>query len=306
MWNKLNNQNCKIASGITTTLEELIALRTTIINASLQVKKNSRGLYTGHNITKIRGRGIEFDTTREYQAGDDIRRMAWRVTARSLKPHIKVYHEDKERPIWLAVDLSPSLYFGTRCSFKSVRSIHEAALLGWTYQHKRERVGAVIATPNKVLIYKPQSREREFLTILKSLSAFSALLPAFTENNCLHHLLLTMQQHIRSGHSLYIISDFFQFDMSNQKLILHFAKHVQVKLLFVYDPFEATSPKANQYILTDGQNTALLNMDTIKNRIHYQEQFQYKLNDLVNFSRKYNISLKILCTDKTKELDIYK
>ena len=87
----------------------------------------------------IRGRGIEFDATREYQAGDDIRSMAWRVTARSLKPHIKVYREEKERPVWLAVDLSPSLYFGTRRMFKSVQSIMQAALLGWSCLQKREK-----------------------------------------------------------------------------------------------------------------------------------------------------------------------
>jgi hypothetical protein len=76
------------ASGIAVKLQELIDLR----NAKfLQPEPASPKQFTstGQKLTSIRGRGIEFDTTREYQPGDDIRSMAWRVTARSLKPHIK-------------------------------------------------------------------------------------------------------------------------------------------------------------------------------------------------------------------------
>lgn len=303
MWTKLINKNVNNASsGIEVRLEELIALRKQVIYHPIHLKKKSRELFIGQSVAKIRGRGIEFDTTREYQAGDDIRRMAWRVTARSLKPHVKIYHEEKERPVWLAVDLSPSLYFGTRRMFKSVCSIKQAAFLGWSHLHKRERIGAFIATPDKTLVYTPKAREREFLLILKSLAECSAQQPAFTENNCLHHLLLTMQQQIRSGNLIFILSDFLQFDAGNKKLILHFAQQAQVNLIFVYDPFEAMPPPAYQYILTDGQQRALFNTDTRQIRDYYQQQFKDKLNDLIDFSRTHNIRLHVLRTDEEQEV----
>jgi uncharacterized protein (DUF58 family) len=302
MWKRLVNKSVNpLSSGIDITLEELIALRNKVIHSPIHIKKSCE-LFSGQNMAKIRGRGIEFAATREYQPGDDIRRMAWRVTARSLKPHVKVYHEERERPVWLAVDLSPSMYFGTRCRFKSVSSIKQAAFLGWSHLHKRERIGALIASPHNMLVYRPEAREREFLSILKSLSACSTIQPAFTEKNCLNHLLVTIQQQVRPGNLLFILSDFLEFDARNKKLILHFAQRVQVKLIFVYDPFEAEPPPAYQYVLTDGQKTALFNTENTQARDHYQQQFQQKFHELRDFSRKNNLILEVLRTDQEQKV----
>lgn len=296
------NEHHPVSSGIEVTLEELIALRRKVVHNPAHSKKQLCELMSGNSIAKIRGRGIEFDATREYQPGDDIRRMAWRVTARSLKPHVKVYHEEKERPVWLGVDLSPSMYFGTRCMFKSVCSIKRAAFLGWSYLHKRERIGACIATSQKTLVYTPQGREREFLAMLKSLSEYSNRAPAFTEKNCLDKLLVTLQQQVRSGHLVFIISDFSVFEDHHQKLISHLAQRAQVKLIFVYDLFEEEPPPPYRYVITDGQKTALLNTAKAQARELYREQFQLKRNQLSAFSRKNGIALQILRTDQEQEV----
>lgn len=297
MWNRLTKKEInKSSSGIDVSMDELIGLRHGPVHDWVNNKKQWLKL-TGQKLSNIRGRGIEFDATREYQAGDDIRHMAWRVTARSLKPHIKVYHEEKERPVWLAVDLSPSLYFGTRCMFKSVSSIKQAASFGWSYLLKRERIGAIIAT-QKTQVFRPQASERNFLAILHSLSTCSSQLPAYTGDNYLNDLLQTMQQHVRSDNLIFIMSDFFRFDTNNQKLILHIAQRAQVVLVFVYDPFEAEPPPPHQYLLTDGLKRALFNMDNARIRQEYQQQFQAKLNDLIDFTRKNNIALQILRTDQ--------
>lgn len=303
MWRTFSNKKVNnSASGIDVTLEELIAVRKKVIYKPIQIKKQPRDQFSIQSVAKVRGRGIEFDATREYQPGDDIRRMAWRVTARSLKPHVKIYHEERERPVWLAVDLSPSLYFGTRCVFKSVSIIKQAAFLGWSHLQKHERIGAFIATPDKTLVYNPKAREREYLSILKSLAECSTHQPAFTKNNCLHHLLLTIKQHTRAGNLIFILSDFLQFDADNKKLILHIAQHTQVNLMFVYDIFEATTPPPDLYVLTDGQEPVIFNASEAQNRVFYQRQFQDKLNDLIDFSRKHSIPLRVLRTDEEKEV----
>jgi len=289
-------------SGIDVTLEELIALRRYVVHNPPSSKKNLAELFSGHSIAKIRGRGIEFDATREYQPGDDIRRMAWRVTARSLKPHVKVYHEEKERPVWLGVDLSPSLYFGTRCMFKSVCSIKRAAFLGWSYLHKRERIGACIATPAKTMIYTPQGREREFLSFLKSLADYSKVPPAFTEKNCLEQLLVALEQQVRSGHWVFILSDFADFGRPQQKLIAHLSERAQVKLIFTYDHFEEEPPPPYRYVMTDGQKTAFFNTARAPAREHYREQFQSKCAELITFTRKNGMALQLLRTDQEQEV----
>jgi uncharacterized protein (DUF58 family) len=284
-------------TGTSVSLPELIALRSDVSLSPLSSLNKSLN-FTGQRLSHRRGRGLEFDTTREYQAGDDIRSMAWRVTARSLKPHIKMYHEEKERPVWLAMDLSPSLYFGTRCMFKSVSSIKESARLGWSFLLKRERIGALIASQGDIQIFRPQANERHFLTILHSLAAISRLQTAFSEHNYLQHLLLTLQQQVRSGNLVYIISDFFQFTADIQKIIAHLGQRAQVVLTFVYDPFEAAPPPADNYVLTDGLQKILFNMNNKQNRQDYQQQFETKKNDIITFTRKHNIGLQILRTDQ--------
>ena len=288
-------------AGTSVTLQELIDLRHAAFHPSPAMLKK-RLTISGQKLTSIRGRGIEFDATREYQAGDDIRSMAWRVTARSLKPHIKVYREEKERPIWLAVDLSPSMYFGTRCMFKSVKSIAQAALTGWSCLQKREKIGAVIAAHQKPAIYLPHSGEKNYLAILNSLAEYSQSQPVFNDQQYLRNVLVSLQQQVRSGNMIYLFSDFFQFDTEIEKLIVYLAQRAHVVLNFIYDPFEAFPPPPHQYHLTNGQQKILFNMQDAVNREAYQLQFQTKLNQLMDFTRKHQIALSVHCTDPEREV----
>jgi uncharacterized protein (DUF58 family) len=287
--------------GVSVSLSELIALRGDLEPFSL-TGTNKWLTHTGQKLTHMRGRGVEFDTTREYQAGDDIRSMAWRVTARSLKPHIKMYHEEKERPVWLAIDLSPSLFFGTRCMFKSVSSIKQAARIGWSALRKRERIGALIASEGDIQIFRPATSERHFLTILHSLAAISRFQTPFNQDNCLPNLLASLQQQIRAGNLVYIISDFFQFSAEMQKIIAHVSQRTQVILTFVYDPFEAEPPLPDNYLVTDGQQAVVFNMLNKQARREYQQQFAVKKNAIITFARQHNIGLKILATDQQQEI----
>lgn len=293
--------NHKTKSGTEITLQELIDLRYVALHQLPENVKN-RLLTPGIKLSTIRGRGIEFDATREYQAGDDIRSMAWRVTARSLKPHIKVYREEKEREVWLAMDLSPSLYFGTRCMFKSVKSIMQATIAGWSALQKQERVGAIINAAQKSKIFLPQSGEKNYLAILNSFAEYSCLQPAFDDKQYLHDLLLSLQQHVRSGNIIHLFSDFLQFNAETEKLILYLAQRAHVILHFIYDPFEALPPPPHQYILTNGQQKILFNMHDVKNREAYRLQFQMKLNQLMDFARKHQIALNLHCTDTEREI----
>ena len=287
----------KATQGIEVSLSELIALRSQVIHHSMANQPKPLK-YIGQKPVRLRGRGIDFESTREYQAGDDIRNMAWRVTARSLKPHIKIYHEEKERPVWLALDLSPGLFFGTRTMFKSARLIKQAGLLGWSHLLKREKIGAIIAKASKTIICKPQSSEQNYTNILNLLSHHSSRYFEITEDNYLCDLLLSMQQQVRTGNLVYILSDFMQFNHDIQKIIIHLSQRAQINLISVYDPFEAEPPPPNQYMLTNGLQKILFNMTNTQNRLDYQKQFQEKQNDLIQFSRKHNIPLQILCTEQ--------
>jgi uncharacterized protein (DUF58 family) len=297
MWNEnINMDECKATSGIEVTLQELIALRLKAMNEQLQGLNKSFNL-PGQKLTATRGRGIEFDATREYQAGDDIRSMAWRVTARTLKPHIKIYREEQERPVWLAVDLSPSQFFGTRCMFKSVKTIKIAAKLGWAYLLKHERIGAVIAAETS-LAFSPQSSERHYLTILDALAVSSRLQTPFSDLNYLTQLLTRLQFQVRSDNLVFIVSDFFHFNAENQKLMMNISRRAQVVMTFIYDPLEAEPPPPHDYMITNGDHSILFNMNDEKNRQLYKQQFQAKKDQLIEFAHKYNIRLQMVRTDE--------
>lgn len=286
-------------SGTEISLQELINLRHV---AKYQPLQKKRMRLAGDKLTQIRGRGIEFDATREYQPGDDIRHMAWRVTARSLKPHIKVYREEKERSIWLAIDLSPSLYFGTRVMFKSVQAIRQAVLTGWAALMKGERVGAIIGVEPKPIIFEPDASERHFLAILNVLANCSRLQPVFDERNYLGEMLSSLQLHLRSDHMVYVYSD-FQHEDSVGWVSALFARN-PTTLCFIYDPIEATPPPPHQYQVTNGQQKMVFNMQDAENRKHYQQQFQQKWQELRDFSQKYGITFNHYCTDQTNKVAI--
>ncbi|MFU1924704.1 DUF58 domain-containing protein, partial [Klebsiella pneumoniae] len=76
-------------------------------------------------------RGVDFDQVRIYQPGDDVRTIDWRVTARTREPHTKLFHEERERPVFVLVEQSQRLFFGSGLCFKAVLAARAAAFIGW-------------------------------------------------------------------------------------------------------------------------------------------------------------------------------
>ncbi|NKB46587.1 MAG: DUF58 domain-containing protein, partial [Legionellales bacterium] len=166
------------ATAITVSLTQLIQLRFAAQLIDLRAHKRVRSQLLGGHLSSLRGRGMEFDEVRAYQAGDDIRTMDWRVTARTNKPHIKLYHEERERPVLLLVDFRPAMFFGTRVTFKSVIAAKVAALLGWAAIANGDRLGGVVFSGKDHVELRPRTRQHgtsPFLLELFFSSHLSAL-----------------------------------------------------------------------------------------------------------------------------------
>jgi uncharacterized protein (DUF58 family) len=86
------------------------------------------------------GRGLDFEEVRAYSPGDDIRAMDWRVTARTGRPHIKVYREEHQRVMVLAIQASASMLFGSSGTTKLAQAVRMAALLAFSVQRRQDRV----------------------------------------------------------------------------------------------------------------------------------------------------------------------
>ncbi|MGI8561239.1 MAG: DUF58 domain-containing protein, partial [Luteimonas sp.] len=130
-----------MTDGITPTLAELIALRG-LAHGRREPKRGRHGV-GGRAPSPLRGRGMEYAESREYARGDDARHIDWRLTARSGKPHTKLFQAERERLTLVVADTAPALYFGTRLRFKSVQAARAGAVAAWAAIRDGDRVAAL-------------------------------------------------------------------------------------------------------------------------------------------------------------------
>jgi uncharacterized protein (DUF58 family) len=123
------------------------ALRT----LELTVKRKLDGVLHGDHLGLIPGPGSEPGESREYQPGDDVRRMDWAVTARTTHPHVRQMIADRELETWLVVDLSASLDFGTAVCEKRDVAVAAAAAITFLNSGGGNRLGAVVANGEKMI-----------------------------------------------------------------------------------------------------------------------------------------------------------
>ena len=153
---RMNRQNGEHADkGIRLTIDELLALRREALALDLSSNYRVSSTLAGGYRSKFRGRGMDFDEVRLYQPGDDIRNIDWRVTARTGKPHTKLFREERERPLFLLLDQSKHLFFGSRVAFKSVIAARAASLLIWASITAGSRIGAVLFDDSGHLEHRP-------------------------------------------------------------------------------------------------------------------------------------------------------
>ena len=106
-------QRVETGRGVYVSTQDLVALEGAARNLSFVAKRPVQQMLAGRMASRIRGRGLIFEEVREYLPGDDIRSIDWRVTARTGKPAVRVYDEEKERPALIVVDQRANMFFGS-------------------------------------------------------------------------------------------------------------------------------------------------------------------------------------------------
>jgi uncharacterized protein (DUF58 family) len=136
---------------------ELVSLGHKASRLQLVSGLQSTAASSGNYASPFRGQGLAFHEVREYRFGDDIRSIDWRVTARTNKPHLKVFTEERERTVILCIDANAAMRFGTRGTFKSVQAARAAALLGWHANVSNDRVGCIVFgdVPDGLQFFRP-------------------------------------------------------------------------------------------------------------------------------------------------------
>ena len=139
-------------------LRDLIGLQHDAHGFSFLPRHAIQSLLSGRHRSRLRGRGLDFDEVRNYVAGDDVRNIDWKVTARVGVPHSKVFTEERERPVLLIVDQSSSMFFGSRRYLKSVVAAHVTSLAAWRTLEVGDRLGGIVFN-DQDLEYVPPKRD---------------------------------------------------------------------------------------------------------------------------------------------------
>jgi uncharacterized protein (DUF58 family) len=282
--------------GVRADLAELIRLREEALRLDIAPRGKVLATRSGGHLSRFRGRGIEFDESRPYVPGDDPRSMDWRVTARTGKTHVKRYREERERPVWLLVDLGPGMRFGTRTAFKSVVAARAAALLAWAAAQKGDRVGGLIYDETRHFERHPAPRTRGLLPLLNAL-AQPPLPDAVGGHTDLDAAAEHLTRLVRPGSLVFLLSDFHERPGHNTTWLARLAAHSEVVLVEIVDPMEMAPPPPGRYPVSDGKRQALLDTRGANRRRAYQQRFAEHAKRLAALARRHHAHLLRLRTD---------
>jgi len=242
-----------------------------------------RAMQSGGYVSRFKGRGMEFDETRLYQPGDDIRSIDWRVTARTGKTYTKLFREERERPVFISVDDRAAMHFATRGVFKSVQAAKLAGLLAWKAQHHGDKMGGQILSDVGCRELKPQNGRH---AVLRFLNALIQPEKSVDERNSLEHAWSRLSQHVKPGSLVYIISDFRGVDSKAENHLARLAQHCDVKLIFIVDPLERSLPDSGRYRFTDEQRDVIFDANDQQQLINYQRHFEQRLAQVQQIAKK--------------------
>lgn len=242
-----------VSNGVQPSHEELIRLRLQARDLSLDPRGAIHSLMSGNYLSPFRGRGMDYAESRSYQAGDDIRNMDWRVTARSGRAHVKVYQEERERPVVIMADFGPGMFFATEGAFKSIIATRATALIAWAAIQHGDRIGALLFNGGHHEL-RPTSGQRGALRLIRELVA--AAEPGnnhklehdhYTGNNHLNDALTRLRRVARPGSLVFIFSDFYHLNNDSKQHLQLLRKHNDVIACQILDRLELRPPLPGRY-----------------------------------------------------------
>nr|WP_253746446.1 MULTISPECIES: DUF58 domain-containing protein [unclassified Ruegeria] len=266
---------------------------------SLLPRQPARSILNGRHASRLRGRGLNFEELRNYLPGDDIRTIDWKVTARTGKPHVRVYTEERDRPALLLVDQRVSMFFGTQVFMKSVIAAEAAAISAHRVLGQGDRVGGLVFGDTDLAEHRPQRRPAALTRFLSSLGALNSSLRASQRDDATVTLNAVLKQAARIAHTntlICVFSDFDGLDDSSEILVRELSASNDLILFNISDPSSRELVPNLRLTVSDGDNQIELNSaDTgLSDRIRHA--MEDRLSQLQTWSRRYGFPIVPLTT----------
>jgi uncharacterized protein (DUF58 family) len=285
--------------------DELIQLGQKASRLQILSGRQSMTAGSGEYASPFRGQGLAFHEVREYRFGDDIRSIDWRVTARTDKPHVKVFTEERERTVILCIDANAAMRFGTRGTFKSVQTARAAALLGWQANSSDDRVGSIVFgdVPDGMQFFAPARSRQALSRTLKLLSqttqgAHKTTVPPEVALNYLERLAPT-------GSLVLVIGDFQPATEALEKRLGTLRRTCDVVLIAVNDPADREIPAMETVVFEDYTGRKLaLDTNNRAGRDAYAAQWRENRKRLEDMAVRRGVGIVDLHTDKDVYADL--
>jgi uncharacterized protein (DUF58 family) len=287
--------------GIRVDLADLIAMRLQALRFERTTRRKVVGSRGAAHASRLRGRGVDYAESRNYQPGDDIRQMDWRVTARTGRPHTKLFQEERERNVLLVVSHNPSMHFGTRVRFKSVQAARLAALIAWAATANGDRIGAIGYGPGLNAEVKPGGGSRGALRLLRALREWDAIAADGHATVPLSHALQRAQRLARPGSQIVVLGDGFDCDPASEPLLSLLARHCDVAAVLLTDPLEHKAPPPARYALRSDSGRVQLDFGAASTRAQWVDWFAARRAQWLGLLRRRSLGCTLLDTDGEPE-----
>jgi len=291
--------------GIDIDVKDLIRLRHHAGALEVTSRKRALSLLAGSQLSPFKGRGIDFEEVRRYLPGDDVRHMDWRVTARTGAPHLKVFREERERPVFFLVDFSGSMLFGTKVAFKSVVAAQATTLLAWASMKNGDRVGAVLCSEQGHTELRPGGGRGAVLRLIHAMAdlhqAARAMPTAVPQDNPtpLSSALARLRRTARPGSQIFLLSDFVGLDPHSESSLSRLGRHHELVCIMTFDPLEATPPPPGLYRVSDGIRSSWLNTAQDHTVEKYRQQFQDRQQRIQALCSQWGLGFFTLPTNQS-------
>lgn len=282
-----------------------------ILRRVRKIEIKTRGLsneiFAGKYHTAFRGRGMSFSEVREYRAGDDVRDIDWNVTARSSKPHIKIYEEERELTMMLLVDVSGSRMFGTTERMKKNVITEIAAVLAFSAAQNNDKVGCIFFSDKVEKFIPPKKGKSHILMIIRELISFEPE----SSRTAISEAVRFMSNVSKKRCTTFILSDFMNSPRDKtaleDALKIAGSKHDLVGIR-VYDRREAELPDVGIVELQDAETGGKVWLDTSSRSVreHYARSWEERSESINELLRRNRIDTAMISTDGDYVVELIK
>jgi uncharacterized protein (DUF58 family) len=256
----------------------------------------------GEYLSAFKGRGMEFDSVREYSPGDEIRSIDWNVTARTGGPFVKTFCEERELTVLLAVDVSASGAFGSQRLSKMETAVEVAAVLMFTALRNNDKVGLVFFAEDVIKYIPPRKGRGNVLRLIRELLATEPIKAPTNVSRALEFIGRVQRRRC----VVFLLSDFLGPDCSRALSIAN-QRHDCIAVTLA-DPREKTLPDVGFITLRDAETDELVELDTRHPKVRslFARVAEQRESVIAGWFRKANVDRLEIQTDHSYAASLQK